>query len=80
MIEGPEQLKKYITKYYKALFGAPDDGNISVNESQTNDITQISDEEIQFLTSLFSGEEVKRAIFQMEHNNKQGSWAAWLSR
>ena len=33
LIEGQEQLKKYITNYYKGLFGALEEGNISLDES-----------------------------------------------
>ena len=36
-IEGHEQLKSYITNYYKNLFGAPEEGNFSMDESRTND-------------------------------------------
>ncbi len=45
MIEGHEQLKSYITNYYKGLFGAPEEGNFTLDESRTEDIPQVSDEE-----------------------------------
>ena len=32
-IEGHEQLKSYITNYYKGLFGAPKEGSFSMDES-----------------------------------------------
>ena len=37
-IEGHEQLKSYITNYYKGLFGAPEEGNFTLDESRTDDI------------------------------------------
>lgn len=37
-IEGHEQLKSYITNYYKCLFGAPEEGNFFMDESRTDDI------------------------------------------
>ena len=68
MIEGHEHLKSYITKYYKGLFGEPEEGNFSMDESRIDDIAQVTDAENAHLTAPFSVEEVKQAIFQMEHN------------
>jgi hypothetical protein len=68
LIEGHEQLKSYITNYYKNLFGQPEEGNFSMDESQTTDIPQVSIEENNLLTAPYFEEEVKKAIFQMEHN------------
>jgi mannosylglycoprotein endo-beta-mannosidase len=33
VIEGHEQLKSYITNYYKSLFGEPDESHFSIDES-----------------------------------------------
>ena len=41
-IEGQEELKRYITKYYKSLFGAPDEGNFSLDETRIDDIPQVT--------------------------------------
>jgi mannosylglycoprotein endo-beta-mannosidase len=71
-IEGHEQLKSYITNYYKSLFGAPEEGSFSLDESRTADIPQVSDEENDLLTAPYSEEEVKKAVFQMEHNKAPG--------
>ena len=71
-IEGHEQLKSFITKYYKNLFGEPEEGNFSMDESQTEDIPQVSDEENAHLTAPFCEDEVKKAVFQMEHNKAPG--------
>ena len=72
LIEGQDQLKSYITKYYKGLFGAPEEGNLSLDESRTDDIAQVSDEENAFLIAPFTEEEVRKAVFQMEHNKAPG--------
>jgi mannosylglycoprotein endo-beta-mannosidase len=37
-IEGHEQLKLYITNYYKGLFGPPEESSLSLEESQMDDI------------------------------------------
>jgi hypothetical protein len=58
MIEGHEQLKSYITKYYKNLFGEPLEGNFTMDERRADDIPQVSIEENVFLTSPYSEEEV----------------------
>jgi hypothetical protein len=39
-----------------------------MDETLRYDIPQVSEEENQVLTALFSEEEVKMAIFDMEHN------------
>jgi hypothetical protein len=56
----------------KNLFGAPEEGNFSMDESRTNDIPQVSLEENAFLSAEYSEEEVKKAVFQMEHNKTLG--------
>jgi hypothetical protein len=33
VIEGHENLKSYITNYYKGLFGSPEEGNFSMDET-----------------------------------------------
>jgi hypothetical protein len=63
MIEGLDNLKSYITNYYKNLFGAPEEGNFSLDESRTDDIPQVSTEENNLLTAEYSEEEVRKAIF-----------------
>jgi hypothetical protein len=68
-------LKSYITNYYKGLFGYPEEGNFSMDETQTNNIPQVSIEENNFLTSLYTEEEVRNVVFQMEHNCR----SRWIS-
>ena len=71
-IKGHEQFKVYIAKYYKNLFGESEEGTFSMDETRTDDIPQVSDEENVLLTAPYSEEEVKKAIFQMEHNKAPG--------
>ena len=52
LIEGHEQLKSYITSYYKGLFGAPEDSDVSMDESRIDDIPQVSPEKTPFLLRL----------------------------
>lgn len=59
VIRGDVQIKKYITKFYKDLFGAPVGNNFSLMESQREDIPQVSEEENEVLTKSFSDDEVK---------------------
>jgi hypothetical protein len=42
MIEGQEQLKSYITSYYKGLFGEPEESDLSLDEFRTDDIPQVT--------------------------------------
>ena len=42
---GDAELKKYITKYYKSLFGPPDISLLSMDESRREDIPQVSEKE-----------------------------------
>jgi hypothetical protein len=72
VIEGHEQLKSYITNYYKDLFGPPEESSFSLNEDLTEDIPQVTMEENGLLTAPYSEDEVKKAIFQMECNKAPG--------
>jgi hypothetical protein len=72
LIEGHEQLKSYITSCYKCLFGAPEESNVSMDESRTDDIPQVSPQENAILTSPYSEDKIRKAVFQMEHNKALG--------
>jgi mannosylglycoprotein endo-beta-mannosidase len=72
IIASDAQLKQHITSYYKSLFGPSDVSLMTLDESQTGDIPQVLDLENEFLTSPFTEEEVRVAIFQMEHNKAPG--------
>jgi hypothetical protein len=71
-IRGKEQLKSYITDYYKGLFGPSDGVQFSLDENINFDIPQVSCEENEKLTASFIEQEVKEAIFQMKHNKAPG--------
>jgi hypothetical protein len=72
VIEGQENLKIFITKYYKDLFVSSQRNTFSLDESQTDDIPQINEEENKLLTETFTEKEVREAIFQMKHNKAPG--------
>jgi len=71
-ISGDVQLKEHITSYYKNLFGPLEISTIGLNDQQVHDIPQVSELEIEFLTSVFLESEVRTAVFQMEHNKAPG--------
>jgi hypothetical protein len=66
IIVGEDNLKTYISEYYKNLFGAPSQNNFSMIESEINDIPQLYEEEINILNANFSEKEVHDGIMQME--------------
>jgi hypothetical protein len=72
VIKGDENMKTYITKYYKRLFRSSNHEGISLNEDIANDIAQVSVEDNEMLTTPFTENEVKEAIFEMKHNKAPG--------
>jgi hypothetical protein len=54
------------------LFGEPDEVNFTLDELCIDDISQVFNEENNLLTAAYSEEEVKKAIFRMEHNKAPG--------
>ena len=70
-IEGQQNLKEYITNFYKDLFGPPEDNHFSLND-RMDDIPQVSQTENEFLTAPFTEKEVRDAIFDMERNKAPG--------
>jgi hypothetical protein len=72
VVEGDEQLLKFITNYYKGLFGSTESNNFSMNESVKEDIPQVTSVENELLVDEFSEKEVREAIFQMKHNKAPG--------
>jgi hypothetical protein len=75
-IMGQENLKNYITEYYKNLFGPPAPITCVMVESMTHDIKQLSAEENAILIADFNEEEVKEAVMKME---KKGPRTRWFS-
>jgi hypothetical protein len=68
VIVGEENLKTYITNFYKGLFGSPESNHFTLDETHIEDIPQVSDLENEILSGAFSENEIKEAMFQMEHN------------
>ena len=56
----------------KSLFGVPDQGNFTLDETRIDDIPHVMTEENSIITTPFSKEEVRAAVFQMEHNKAPG--------
>jgi hypothetical protein len=54
------------------LFGPPENSDISLDESRIEDILQVTSEENAILTTPYLEEEVRKAIFLMEHNKAPG--------
>ena len=71
-IVGQENLKLYISEYYKQLFGDSDPSTFSLEEQMIHDIPQLSQEENDILTADFLVKEVYEAISQMELNKAPG--------
>jgi hypothetical protein len=71
-IVGDDNLRVYISEYYKKLFGNPEPSSVSLDEDRTDAIPQLSAEENNLLTVNFSMEEIRSAIFQMELNKSPG--------
>ena len=71
-ILGQDNLKTYITEYYKQLFGPPEDNCVSLDESRTEDVPQLSAAENDILVAPFSEKEVFDAIAQMKNNKASG--------
>jgi hypothetical protein len=54
------------------MFGPPEESSFSLDETQTDDIPQVSTEENDLLTTPYSEDVVKKVVFQMEHNKALG--------
>ena len=54
------------------MFGSSETSSMSLDESATTDIPQVSQMENEFLIDQFTEEEVRTAIFQMESNKAPG--------
>ena len=71
-ILGQENLKLYITEYYKQLFGPLEDNCVSLDESRIEDVPQLTAVENDILAAPFSEKEVFEAISQMKNNKAPG--------
>ena len=54
------------------MFGPSEDNTISLQDNLTDDIPQVSSAENDILISPFSEQEIREAVFQMEHNKAPG--------
>jgi hypothetical protein len=72
VIQGDNELKKHITSYFKGLFGSPSESSMWLDASLTDDIPHVTAEENHILVEEFTDEEVRKAVFQMEHNKAPG--------
>jgi hypothetical protein len=50
------------------MFGPPQENSVRLDESQREDIPQVTDEESRLLVEVFTEEELRQALFQMEYN------------
>lgn len=66
------ELKRYITKYYKGLFGKPEQNSIVLDESMIKYIPKVLETKNEILTSSFTTDEVRKVVFEMEHNKVPG--------
>ena len=67
IIKGDEQLKTYITQYYKGLFGPNACEDFTMDKFRRNDTPQVSAGNNEKLIAPFTDKEV-RGNFQMKHN------------
>jgi hypothetical protein len=72
IIKGDDQLKEYITRYYKGLFGPNEREDVTMNVNRRDDIPQISAGDNEKLIEPFSEMEIRDAIFQMKLNKAPG--------
>lgn len=71
-IVGHENVKLYISNFYKKLFGAPVVNFVSRNEDMVEDVPQLGEDENELLTTPFTEKEVFEAISQMNNNKPPG--------
>jgi hypothetical protein len=65
-------LKEYITSYYKDLFGPPKLSSFSLDESQVEDIDQVSQEENNLLAIPFTMDEARGPFFKWNTKKLRG--------
>jgi hypothetical protein len=71
-IEEHANLKGFITRFYKDLFGEPGESQVTLDESSNSNMPQVSRLENDLLATDFTESEVREAIFSMEHKKAPG--------
>jgi hypothetical protein len=69
-IVGEDNLKFYISEYYKSLFDPPIENNFSMTESVNSDIPKLSHQENGILIAEFTYKEVHDAIMKMKKSSR----------
>ena len=64
VISGDKELKKFITTYYKDLFGPSEENNVRLDDTRNDDIPQVTDLENEALVERFTEEEVRKLSFK----------------
>jgi hypothetical protein len=70
--EGQANLKHYITGFYKGLIDKPEQSSFCLDPNRMEDISQVTQEENDLLIVPFTEVEIKKAIFEIEHNKAPG--------
>lgn len=76
-IIGRENLKLYISNFYKKLFGPLIENFVSLDEGAMGDIPQLGMDANELLNAPFTEKEVFEAIMQMKYNMAPGP--GWVS-
>ena len=69
---GHENLKLYISNYYKQLFGPPVDNAVSLDDFIVEDIPWLKSDGNEILSAPFAEKEVFNTISQMKPNKAPG--------
>jgi hypothetical protein len=70
MVFDQQILKKYVTNFYRNLFGTTTSISIFLDCHFWNSCTQLTDEQVAFLESFFIENEIKHAVFFSCDSNK----------
>jgi hypothetical protein len=72
-VEGYNNLKSYITQFYKRLFAEVEGENLfMLDENWAAGIKQVTNSENEYLTAPFSEKEIREAVFGLEHKKVTG--------
>lgn len=79
IIEGDDNLKKYITNYYKGPFRALERNYFSMMEYFRDDIPQVSETDNEILASAFTEKHIKKEYFKWNTTKPRGLIVSQLS-